>query len=180
MKLNEILKIVTQPVPGIDWSKINNLKQIKDRYLDDYSISIGTNKDHFYFIVKLEDKIIAALIAIEIEDLKRDKQVLMIKRTWVEREFRNKGIISNLYRFLYNVLGYALISDYEQSPETIKLWDKLRSSWDVKMIDLETKEITDINSTELYGNKTKALIVETNNLFSSDILNDYIFCLNED
>lgn len=180
MKLSEILKITSQPVPGLDLSPIKNYDLVKDNYLGHYTVHLGVNKDLYAFIVKDQETIIAALIGIEIDDLDVSKTVLIIKRTWCEREYRNRGIITNLYRLIYNELNYALISDIEQSPETIRIWDKLRSSWAVKMIDMRTKEITDINSTELYGDKNKALIVESERINDfSGVIKDHVFGLNE-
>lgn len=182
MKLSEIIKIVSQPVPGFDLSKIEVFNTVKENYLGKYTVKLGKFQDQYAFTVLDNDVIIASLITVEIDDLDLSKTALIVKRTWCNREYRNRGIITNLYRLLYNELGYALVSDIEQSPETIRVWDKLRSAWNVKMIDMKTKEITDINTTELYGDPNKALIVESamkKNNFSGIII-DHVFGLTED
>lgn len=182
MKLIEIIKIVTQPIPGFELKGLN-FELIKAQYLEHYSIEQAQAHDQIIFIIKKQQQIIAAMITTKIDDLElaSHKEALMIKRTWCDRQYRRQGLISNLYRLVYNDLGYALISDVEQTPETVQLWDKLRSAWDIKMINLQTKEITKINTTELYGSPKFAMIVEsfTNPSFNG-IIKDHVFALTED
>jgi hypothetical protein len=181
MKLQEILKIVSQTGLGFDLDIIKNFKKIKDNYLNDFIIEQGSINDQIVFIIKKEQIIVGALVATIIDDLdlESNREVLMIKRTWCKEKFKNKGIISNLYRYIYNDLKYALISDVEQAPETIKIWDRLRSAWNVKMINLKTKEITKIDTTDLYGDDKYALIVEAiNDQHFDGVIKDYLFEMN--
>jgi hypothetical protein len=181
MKLEEIIKIVSQPVSGIDLTKFKNFKVVKKDYLSHYQVEQGEFEDNLIFVVKKQETIIGAILTIKIDDLAltSHRRPLIIKRTWCSREYTNRGIISNLYRFIYNELKYALISDIEQSPETIKIWDRLRSAWDIKMINMKTKEITKINTTDLYGDSTYALIVESlhDDLYEGAV-KDHVFELN--
>jgi hypothetical protein len=183
MKLSEIARVVSQPNLGFDLSKIANFKIVCLGYLQDYTIELGSSGDIKVFIVKKDDSIIAALLLTTIDDLNlpSNKSVLMVKRSWCSPNYRRRGIIVNLYRFIYNTLNFALISDVEQSRETIGLWDKLRDQWPVKMIDLKTHEITDIVPVELYNNYEKALIVESQSICKKiNGLHDYVFALHED
>jgi hypothetical protein len=112
----------------------------------------------------------------------------MVVRTWCEKEYRNKGIVTNLYRFLYNDLQYALLSDVQQTPETLSIWNKVKEYWPVRMISLSTGKIEEIDNTKLYDETLDfVLIVErreelpkTNpfyktTLASSELLEDYRF-----
>jgi len=180
MKLEEILKIISQTGLGFDLDKIKNFKKIKDNYLGEFYIEQGTIDDQFFFIIKKDLQIVGSLVATKIDDLELEskREVLMIKRTWCKQDFRNKGLISNLYRFVYNDLKYALISDIEQSPETIQIWDRLRSSWNIKMINMQTKEISDINAFDLYHDAKYALIVESIDDQLYGVIKDYLFEMN--
>lgn len=165
---------------------MEHFEEINSDFLNDFIIEKGKHSDNIVFLVKKKEsrEKIAILVCLMISDLrlKSNKKILMIKRTWCNLEFRNKGIITNLYRYVYNSLGFALISDIEQTPETIAVWNKLRDQWPVKMIDCSNGEISEIDEKELY-NKSKrfALIVESLDILNmfksvnSTLLNDYIF-----
>lgn len=169
-QLTEIEKISSLNNHGIDFSKVDDVKIINQKYLDDYYIEQGKFKDHLFFFVRLIEgnrieghKLVAAIVAQEIDDFqtKNNHKPIMIVRTWCEKEYRNKGVVTNLYRFLYNTLKYALLSDVAQSPETISVWNKVRDFLPTQMVNLDTGEIQDIDDKILYDpSKRFVLIVE--------------------
>lgn len=195
--LSEIHKIASIPKHGIDLNQVTGIKIIKNNYLDDYYIEQGKIKDYLVFCVRLSEgdrtyghKLVAVLMCQEVDDLKtkNNHKPVMVVRTWCEKEYRNKGIVTNLYRFLYNELKFAILSDIEQTPETISVWNKVREYWPVQMINLDTGETQDIDDKVLYDQKQRfVLIVERlselpqNSKFfkvmqrSSEILEDYRF-----
>lgn len=169
-QLTEIEKISSLNNHGIDFSKVDDVKIINQKYLDDYYIEQGKFKDHLFFFVRLIEgnrieghKLVAAIVAQEIDDFqtKNNHKPIMIVRTWCEKEYRNKGVVTNLYRFLYNTLKYALLSDVAQTPETISVWNKVRDFLPTQMVNLDTGEIQDIDDKILYDpSKRFVLIVE--------------------
>ena len=169
-QLTEIEKISSLNNHGIDFSKVDDVKIINQKYLDDYYIEQGKFKDHLFFFVRLIEgnrieghKLVAAIVAQEIDDFqtKNNHKSIMIVRTWCEKEYRNKGVVTNLYRFLYNTLKYALLSDVAQTPETISVWNKVRDFLPTQMVNLDTGEIQDIDDKILYDpSKRFVLIVE--------------------
>lgn len=169
-QLTEIEKISSLNNHGIDFSKVDDVKIINQKYLDDYYIEQGKFKDHLFFFVRLIEgnrieghKLVAAIVAQEIDDFqtKNNHKPIMIVRTWCEKEYRNKGVVTNLYRFLYNTLKYALLSDVAQTPETISVWNKVRDFLPTQMVNLDTGEIQYIDDKILYDpSKRFVLIVE--------------------
>lgn len=188
MKISEIIKIDEPSEHGIELDKLKNahFHIVYEKYLSLYFIEECKIGDELIFAISEINgkKRIAYLVSALITDLdlKYHKKILMITRTWCEPEFRKRGLISNLYRFLHRQMGYSLISDTKHSPDTIKIWNKLRSQWRVKMLDINTKEISDIDDKVLYGNEDKMMILEDYG-FASKILiliEDYRFAMDED
>lgn len=168
--LNEIEKIASIVDHGIDYSKVRDAKTISNKFLDDYYIEQGKFEDHLVFFVRLIEgdrtnghKLVATLVGQEIDDFqtKNNHKPIMIVRTWCEKEYRNKGIVTNLYRFLFNTLKYALLSDIRQTPETISVWNKVRDFLPTQMVNLDSGEIQEIDDKILYDkSKRFVLIVE--------------------
>ena len=74
-QLTEIEKISSLNNHGIDFSKVDDVKIINQKYLDDYYIEQGKFKDHLFFFVRLIEgnrieghKLVAAIVAQEIDD----------------------------------------------------------------------------------------------------------------
>lgn len=178
MKLSEIKHVGTQLSHGIKLDDLKGEHLLKDDYLGAYQIWISKlPNDQVSFSVKDGNTTIAMLVGVTIDDLKlkSGKVPLMIKRTWCEVSFRNKGIITNLYRFLYSDQRFALISDVEQSPESVTIWKKLSVLFGAEMIEIKTGDICPIDD-RLYGDDKFAMIIESNTSFiRSSILNDYVF-----
>lgn len=189
MKLDEIVKVPSQPGMGIDLSYITNFKVVSHphlKFLEDYTIEQGNSGDNYVFVVKKEDVIVAVMGTQMIRMEQNPKQVLQVKRTWCSPLDRNKSIITNLYRYVYNTLHFSLISDVVQSPESISIWTKLSTMWSVQMINTQTAEITPIDPTLLYGDRNYALILESDYMLFSDtkfrfnydgIVADYVFVM---
>ena len=178
MKLSEIKQVGTQISHGIKLDDLKGEQLLKDDYLDAYQIWISKlPNDQVSFSVKDGITTIAMLVGVTIDDLKlvSGKVPLMIKRTWCDALFRNKGIITNLYRFLYSDQRFALISDVEQSPESVTIWKKLNALFGAEMIEIKTGNISPIDD-RLYGDSEFAMIIESNTSFiRNSVLKDYVF-----
>ena len=168
MKLIEITKIPKISSHGIDLANVEDVKIIKDKYLDKFYIEQGKYEDYLVFIVRdIEGdrtnghKLIAMLVCQEIDDLKTENnhKPVMILRTWCEEGYRNKGIITNLYQFLHNTLKFAVLSDIRQTPETVSIWNKMRKIWPAKMINLDTGETQEIDDKLLYDSTQRFVIM---------------------
>ena len=168
MKLIEITKIPKISSHGIDLANVEEVKIVKDRYLDKFYIEQSKYKDYLVFMVRdLEGdrtnghKLIAMLVCQEIDDLKteNDHKPVMVLRTWCEEGYRNKGIVTNLYQFLHNTLKFAILSDVRQTPETVSIWDKMRKIWPAKMINLDTGETQEIDDKLLYDTTKRFVII---------------------
>lgn len=197
--LSEIERIPVMQDHGANVSKAINIEIIKKKYLNDFYIERGRVNDQWVlFVRKLdgdrtdEHELVAFLVYQDIDDFKpkNGHKLIMVVRTWCESDFRNKGIITNLYRFLYNELQFAVLSDVHQTPETISIWNKVREYWPVKMIDINTHEIKEIDDKKLYDPELDyVLILErkrelplTNPFYkitivggNNSILEDYLF-----
>lgn len=167
-QLIEIRKIQKMDDHGIDFDKVKDVNIINHKYLDDYYIEQGKFKDYLFFFVRLIEgdrtnghKLVGVVVCREVDDLqtKNNHQPVMIVRTWCEKEFRNKGIITNLYRFLYNTLKFAILSDIEQTPETISVWNKVRDFLPTQMINLDTGETQDVDDKILYDPSKRFVLI---------------------
>jgi hypothetical protein len=146
MKLCEIIKLPRQLAHGFDLKKWDDTKQFKSAKVEKYPLYANIEGDDYFFCIVDPDsqEKMAFMKAIKVDGF---NSALIIKRTWVESAYKNKGLMTALYNTLHNQ-GFSLISDSSVSPESLSIWKKLHSQFgkSVKIINAdthETREITD-------------------------------------
>jgi hypothetical protein len=153
MKLHEIIKIPQQVMHGFDLKKWDDAKQFKSAKVEKYPLHANVEGDDYFFCMIDSDtqEKIAFMKAIKIDGF---SSALIIKRTWVEPEYKNKGLMTALYNTLHNQ-GFSLISDNQVSPESLSIWRKLHNQFgkSVKMIDADTHEPREITDADLTNPK---------------------------
>jgi hypothetical protein len=154
MKLYEITKISHQPSVGFvltDFDTDGAVQLTTAENLPLYQIT-GGHKDPSLcaFALKVDDTFVSVIIGVW---GKVDGPAFIIRRTWTDPRYRNKGLVTSLYKALHAKMHYKLVSDIEQSPETISVWLKLSAVLPVKVLDLNNKEIKnleDVSAEDLY------------------------------
>jgi len=144
MNLNEIIQLPRQTESGLALDAFKGGKQINNKKLMGiYPILLKKHKSYLLFSVVDEGKHIAFLVGNLIKDFK--VKTLQVKRTWVEPEYRNKGLMTNFYAMIFN-LGFDICSDLELSPESMSIWQKIwnRCGDDVKLYDAKTQKFSEI------------------------------------
>lgn len=69
-----------------------------------------------------------------------------ILRTYTNPTMRNRGLMTALYKALYTKLRFKLVSDVEQTPETVAVWKKLAMVLPVRAFDPETRKTIDLRN----------------------------------
>jgi hypothetical protein len=158
MKLDEIVIVPEQTRHGID--KFPNSTEVLDtKFLGTYTIEHGTIGEQHVFIVRDGHTFVGALVGAEITDVPMTtKPTLMVQRTWIEPQYRRKSIMINLYRYVYNTIGYALLSDVEQTLATKNIWLQLAAIYSARLYNIQTREMEPFNATKAYDN-TKQYII---------------------
>ena len=148
MKLIELgMRVAQQPNHGINFDRFKNLKQIGT--LDSFKIFESNALEHtVLFTVRDEDKDICHLVALKFKNA--FGECLQFKRTWMNHEYRNKGIMTKLYKKLYQSFNYNILSDTELSPESTSIWKKLLTLFkgNVFLLNISTGDynpVTDFN-----------------------------------
>ena len=132
MKLDEIL-LVANTAKGnanIVKRRIDQAKHIKD---DIYSFDV-LNHDFFCIIIKGELKAFLHGSKVNVRTLSNS---FVVKEVWVHPSHRRSGYASQLYSYVYNDLGYTVISDIEQTLGGKAIWKSLRKQFgdDVMVYD---------------------------------------------
>lgn len=193
MKLHEIVKLPTQPRAGFQLKHFDteHAKQLTtaENIPVFHCVGIDDPNTHIY-MMKVDDQFVAVLIGQwgHIDN----KPALYIERTATLPQYRRKGLMTALYVALHKKLKYILVSDFEQSPESIKIWQNLAKIYDVKVIDTKTMQKLDYNEVpvgKIFGNTEHIrLMMETKIINSSwidipepsyEILDDYLHYTHE-
>lgn len=196
MKISEIIHIpaqepVQQKLPSIELWKLKNTN-----YLGAFKLFECWQADVCYLIVVDSKEPIAYLICTELTDVKvpSTNGTLMIKRTWCSPNHRRRGIIINLYRYLYNDVNYALIADVEQTPASQAIWKQLVNWWpcyciSTKTLDIEPARLTPETLDAVYDGTTDHTIIVYGStrlvgtafqVENFDSISDHLFLLTED
>lgn len=181
MHLHEIMAIPKQQQHNIkELSIFDNVVQFGNMHVEKYPLLYVATPDAYYFCIEEDDKNIAFVIAEK--NVFNNKNCLIIRRTWVEPLYRNKGFMKAIYNTLHNC-GFVLLSDIELSPESISIWKALAASRNVKIIDTSTEEIRDIVPTDYTknDNKTQFILEKRNTKFStnlSGVLSEHQYFIN--
>jgi len=95
-----------------------------------------------------------------------NKSAFFIQRTYTTNQFRNRGLMTSLYYALYIKLKMILVSDFEQSPETVSIWKKIALSLPVKVLDTRNPQDIKLHNykefpqTEILGDENIRLVLE--------------------
>lgn len=156
MKIDEITKLPQQSA-GFDINNfdIKSAKQISTAESIPLYHLKGGKKDTSLeaYSLKLDNKFVCTLIG---KWGNLNGNAFFVSRTFTLPEYRNKGLITSLYVALYKKLKYKLVSDFEQSPESISVWKKISKVLPVKVLDFNTNQIynmDDVPEDKIFGNK---------------------------
>ena len=142
MKLREIVAVPQQDQHNIrDMSVFDNVVQYHRVQVEKYPLLYNEDANAYYFCIEENNNKIAFIVAEK--NSFNNKQCIIIRRTWVNPSYRNKGFMKAMYNTLHNC-GFVVLSDVELSPESISIWKALAISRNVKIIDTNTEEIRDI------------------------------------
>jgi hypothetical protein len=142
MKLIEITKIIHQESPGFNFKDFEVGEQIGTaENIPIMKLIPKNNSDLEGYALYKDDKIIGCILGRR-ETIRGE--LFVIQRTYIIPSERNKGHITSLYKALYSKYKLKLVSDVEQSPETISVWKKLMKELPVKVLDVKKKKILDL------------------------------------
>lgn len=138
MKINEVKLLPKQGNHNpFDPLVLTDLKPYKNANVEGHELLFSKHGNELFFVVCCGNERVAFAKAVQIEV---PINALVIKRTFVIPHMRNKGYMTALYRTLRGN-GNVIISDTDLSPESISIWKKLISHFNVHVIDAETGKI---------------------------------------
>jgi len=155
MKLSEVIKRPQQFSHGLDLTKFDGAVQFKKAKVEKFPLLYRQEGDDYFFTFEVKGKKVAFMKAVKITDL--PGETLMIKRTWVTPENRNKGLMTALYRTLYHQ-RFKLISDLDLSPESFSIWKKLSKGEQVKILNQVTKKIRPVTNDDFNPKGEEAML----------------------
>jgi hypothetical protein len=82
------------------------------------------------------------------------KKLIKVNQVAVLEKYRENGIVSSVYKFLVNELGYTMISDSVQYNGARKLWSRLSNEVEqvtVDVVDLDANKIVKSNAQLNHG-----------------------------
>ena len=157
MNLEEIIRIPKQSQHNIkDMSVFNNVVQYKKVQVEKYPLLYREESGIDYFCIADNGTKFAYIIAQK--NTYENKNCLIIRRTWVETVYRNKGYMKAMYNTLHNC-GFVVLSDIELSPESISIWRALAISRNVKIIDIRTEELRAPKDSDYYTTNTNTRFI---------------------
>lgn len=167
MKLNEITKIVQQPDPGFKESDfdIENAQQVTTaENFPVFKLKSKGNLDPALeaYALKKDDRFVSFVVG---KYGTLDGPAFFVQRSYTIPSLRNKGLATALYSVLYRRLHLKLISDVEQSPETVSVWKKLSKSLPVRVLDTKNQrslELQDVPDKQLYDPELELKLVIEN------------------
>ncbi|MGI0075936.1 MAG: GNAT family N-acetyltransferase [Nitrosopumilaceae archaeon] len=145
MKLDEIVKVTSQPFPNVKLDLTNAELIGHTETVPIYHIKIIGDTSYDVYALKKDNKFVTFIMGKW--NVLEGSHALYIERTVTLPRYRNKGLITALYKGLYVELKYKLVSDNEMSPESISVWKKLSKVLPVKVFNTETKKTTDMKTT---------------------------------
>lgn len=166
MKLDEIAKVAQQATGGFSLSDFNldHAEQITTAENIPVFHIPGGPKDptlHCY-AMRIDNQYVSMLLG-RVGTF-NGRAAVFIVRTYTLPSYRNKGLVTSLYKALYSRMKYVLISDGEMSPETIAVWEKLAAALPVKVVDMDSttsQPLKDVSLDRLVdGNERIRLMLE--------------------
>ena len=140
MKLDEIAKIAQQVTGGFSLADfdLERAEQITTaENLPVFHIPGGPKDPTLHCYAVQVDGQYASMLIGRVGTF-NGRNAVFIVRTYTLPSYRNKGLVTSLYKVLYSRMKYVLISDGEMSPETITVWHKLAAALPVKVIDMDS------------------------------------------
>lgn len=162
MKLTEIFKLPRQTQSGLHPKVIQMVDAVLIGTVENiplYKSEYGNNEEAY--ALKKDGKFVCWLYGVVGHIV--SKPVLYVQRTFVLPEYRNKGLVTALYQNLNSKFDKTIVSDNEQSPETISVWNKLSKISTVCVLDIDTmKKVNkkDVPDKMLYGSERYRLMLE--------------------
>ena len=165
MKLNNIAemaeRVPPQPSGGIDPSVFTNFSKLGTVENYDFWISSPHGDLMLGKLVDTSNNPIAYIILQNITGLTTKHPPVRVRRTWVEPQWRNKGVMTSMYKNLVRKFNFTLISDIEFSPETESVWRKIFAALHPNIIDSPTSNIfTPTTFDEIFDNPNYSFILE--------------------
>lgn len=171
MKLNEITQRPQQPTSGFSLSNFNiegaKFVGTAENFPIYHIDSVDSKEEMYALKEKKEEKNFISMVIGITGSWFNTKTAFFIQRTYTDRKFRNRGLMTALYYALYTKLKLILVSDFEQSPETITIWKKLALTLPIKVLDLRNSEDIKLHNykefpqNELMDSEHIRLVLET-------------------
>ena len=175
LKLNEIVPIAQMDQHNIaDMSVFDNAEQYGPACVEKYPLLYNEDDRAYYFCIEEAGKKIAFIVGEK--NTFNGKKCIIIRRTWVEPQYRNRGFMKAMYNTLYNQ-RFVIISDIELTPESRAIWQALAIMRPVKILDRETEEIREIEPTDFTtkNDKTQFILEMVIDRFTTTLNNDILF-----
>jgi predicted GNAT family acetyltransferase len=173
MKLDEIIKIPSQDHGIKDLTIFDEVVRFKHASVEKYPLLFKQDGDQYFFSIEIDNVKVAFLIAEKLSDF-TDKETIMILRTYVVPEFRNKGLMTALYNTLRNQ-RFRIVSDLHLTPESMSVWKKLISGLGAEIIDKKTRKTRKAKLQDLsIDDASKLLMLECSSLEKPFLNNDII------
>lgn len=169
MRLHEIRHIPKQSANNpFDLKILSDLKPYKNANVEGNQLLFTKHGDELFFVIQVGTEMVAFAKATEILE---PFKALVMNRTFVVPNWRNKGYMTALYRTLRGN-GNVIISDVDLSPESISIWKKLLARYTVHIIDANSGTVKrkatldDLDS----HNPDERLMLEQHQLFGKPAL----------
>lgn len=165
MKLDEMEKIRPQSSYGFDIRSfdLGNGKLVTTyEEKDIWRFSCSNGVTEMYAIKDINETLAAVVVADR--RVVHDTEYLIVGRIWVAQHLRGKGLATAIYLGLIKKLKEKILSDAEQTPTMISLWDTLSKLATVSVLDVKNGNIVScdtVTNNQIYnGGDDYRLILE--------------------
>jgi hypothetical protein len=200
MKLNELIYemgVSASPIAqhGIDLSIFKNFQPLGDKNstIEQCYVEVSSVINHnILFRLYKDDKPVALLAALVCPKYK-NRPTIQIMRTWVEPEYRNKGLMTGFIDGLCRKWNYVIISDVALSPESESVWKKIHATLHPSLYNMDAHTIldpTEYKFNDYFRNKGNVFLLEGPQpgppfyipyaYTHADIVSDYIVYMGKD
>ena len=149
---------------GIDIESINRANEEKIGFIAEYDFM--KNENYYYLLDN--NTIIAAVAGEKINHC--NKKLFVIYGVTVIPNYRGMVLGSQMYNYIMHYTKSNLMSDNEQSTDGRKLWRTIARTHTVKVLDLQTCEITSSNLDDAYNNKHNSVLITVNELYEGVLI----------
>jgi predicted GNAT family acetyltransferase len=89
----------------------------------------------------------------EVYMYRKDKEAICIKNSYVDVNYRNKGIMTNLYDVINKQFKLSILSDVKQTSDAVQMWKAMvKNNHSIKKMNSMTGEISEIDDIDnMYG-----------------------------